>query len=108
MRLSMPDVSLSTHIDGYVKFLRHLSGEADNYDYINVGHIQIGYQSDVETALDYWQDAFQAWSDVMSQEIPMGVGHYITPQDMNGGVWYRNFLDDAALRMWERMKDGWG
>lgn len=108
MRLPFPDVALSQNLDGVVKMLRHLAGEADNYDYINVGHAQIAYQEDVQWALDYWHDVFQAWSDVMSQDVPLGVAHYLTPQDNNAAVWYRNFLDDVALKMYQRLIPEWG
>lgn len=107
-RLVMPNVSLSQNLDGYIKMLRHIAGEAGNYDYINVGHAQIAYQDDVETALEFYEDFYAAWTEVMTNELPFGIGHFIDPSSNNVHTWYKNFHDEASRLMFLHLADKWG
>jgi hypothetical protein len=85
--------------------LRHLAGEADNYDYLNPGHLNVGYQSDVERSLNYYRALYGSWWAVMQELAP---GEFVDPTQDNAAVWFRNFFDEVAMRMFYEVAPAFG
>lgn len=104
-RLTFIEASVVQNTDGFVRMLRHLAGEADNYDYLNPGHLNVGYASDVERSLAYYQALYGSWWSVMQEVAPED---FVDPTQDNASVWFRNFFDEVARRMFHAVAPDFG
>lgn len=104
-RLTFVEASVVQNMDGLVRMLRHLAGEEGNYDYLNVGHLNVAYARDVTRALDYYHALYVTWWEVMQELSP---ADFVDPFEDNAGVWFRNFFDAVAERMFYKVAPEFG
>lgn len=104
-RLTFLEASVVQNLDGFILFLRHLAGEEGNYDFLNPGHLNVAYASDVTRALEYYQALYQAWWQSL-QEVPMPA--YLDPTQDNAVVWLRNFFDAMSESMFHKVAPEYG
>jgi glyoxylase-like metal-dependent hydrolase (beta-lactamase superfamily II) len=104
-RLTFIEASVVQNTDGFIRMLRHLAGEVDNYDYLNPGHLNVGYASDVERSLDYYRALYGSWWEVMMEVSPES---FVDPTQDNAAVWFRNFFDEVAVRMFDKVAPAFG
>jgi glyoxylase-like metal-dependent hydrolase (beta-lactamase superfamily II) len=104
-RLSFIESSVVQNLDGFILFLRHLAGEAGNYDFFNPGHLNVAYQSDVDRALGYYRALYRSWWEVL-QEVD--VTQFVSPYENNAAVWLRNFFDAVAERLFYEVAPEYG
>lgn len=104
-RLSFIEASVVQNLDGFILFLRHLAGEADNYDYMNPGHLNVAYPRDVDRALGYYQALYGAWWETIQEtQVP----DFVTPLEDNAAIWLRNFFDAVAEKMFFKVAPAFG
>ena len=104
-RLTFLEASVVQNLDGFILFLRHLAGEEGNYDFLNPGHLNVAYASDVTRALEYYQALYVAWWQSL-QEIPMPA--FVDPGQDNAVVWLRNFFDAMSESMFYKVAPQYG
>jgi len=91
---------------GYINFLRHVMGE--DWDYANVGHINVGSKQDVARTLEYFEDLYEAWFVVIVDHFGFSENLRAEAQDEHKGVWLRNFFDRVAVEVALEVQNKWG
>lgn len=105
-RLPLHDVSGVQNMRGYIDFLRHVMGE--DWESGNFGHIQPGNRAGVQRTLDYFQDLYDIWFEVIPD-------HWSIPAYLKGkarnewvAIWLRNTFNDVTEEMVIRAEPKWG
>ncbi len=105
-RLPIQDVSGVQNLHGYIQFLRHVMGE--DWEISNFGHFQPGSRADVQRVLDYFQDLYDIWFDVIPDH--WGIPAYLKgkARDEWAAIWLKNTFDDVTEEMVQRAEPEWG
>jgi glyoxylase-like metal-dependent hydrolase (beta-lactamase superfamily II) len=105
-RMPLHDYSGVQNMTGYITFLRHVAGE--EWQYANTGHLNISARKDVDFALQYTKDLYDAWFEVIPEN--WGVPAYIRGKIKgdNIAVWLRNIFDRVAYDMAKQMEPKYG
>jgi glyoxylase-like metal-dependent hydrolase (beta-lactamase superfamily II) len=110
-----------TSQEGWVRMLRYVAGERDNYDFINPGHENVAYFDDVQLTIDFFRSLYDKWWELTLHQPGAAEGAGANPQQVmpngimaftavegvlqdNTVVWLRNYWDAMA----ERMLTGYG
>jgi hypothetical protein len=105
-----------TSQEGWVRTLRYVAGEKDNYDFINPGHENVAYFEDVQLTIDYFSALYDKWweltsfpperstdADPATPEIaPNTLMAFLSVNGVvqdNTVVWLQNYWDAMAERM---------
>ena len=104
--LPLTDVSGVQNMRGYINFLRHVMGE--DWDYANVGHINVGSKQDVARTLEYFEDLYEAWFEVIVDNFEAWRSLRAKPQGEHVGVLLRNFFDQMATETVLKVQNKWG
>jgi hypothetical protein len=104
-RLTFIESSVVQNMDGFVMMLRHLAGEQGNYTYLNPGHLNVGYASDVTRSIDYYRALYVSWWECLQQ---MSIAEFVDPHEDNAAVFLRNFFDAIAERMFYKVAPEFG
>lgn len=92
--------------EGWVRVLRYLAGEKNNYDFINPGHENIAYFNDVQQTMDYAQAMYSKWWELTlahdtNGNYPNQFFSFLTVDGQlqhQSVVWLRNWFDAMADR----------
>jgi len=105
-----------TSQEGWVRLLRYVAGEKENYDFINPGHENVAYHEDVQLTIDFFKAMYDKWWELTTlspaaapeagagnpQPAANSILEFVTvegvPQD-NTVVWLQNYWDAMAERM---------
>jgi hypothetical protein len=105
-----------TSQEGWVRMLRYVAGEKDNYDFINPGHENVAYHDDVQMTIEFFKAMYDKWWELTTVQPdaapepnagnpappPNSILEFVTvdgvPQD-NTVVWLQNYWDAMAERM---------
>jgi len=104
--LPLTDVSGVQNMRGYINFLRHVMGE--DWDYANVGHINVGSKQDVARTLEYFEDLYEAWFEVIVDNFEAWTSLRAKSQGEHVGVLLRNFFDQMATETVLKVQNKWG
>jgi glyoxylase-like metal-dependent hydrolase (beta-lactamase superfamily II) len=105
-RAPLHDYSGVQNMTGYITFLRHVAGE--DWDFANTGHTNVSARQDVDFALQYTKDLYDAWFEVIPDN--WGIPEYMRGKlkGDNVAVWLRNIFDRVAYKMAQKMEPKYG
>jgi glyoxylase-like metal-dependent hydrolase (beta-lactamase superfamily II) len=105
-RLPLHDVSGVQNISGYIEFLRHVAGE--DWIFAQSGHVNISSLIDVTLTLEYFEDIYNVWFDVIVEN--WGVDEFVRAKARGDyvGVWLRNVFDRVAHEVLVELEPKWG
>ncbi len=90
-------------LTGYINFLRAFMGE--DWDFVNLGHDNVGYKSDLAMTLEYHQDLFAAayefWPGFGAEGLQPFRGQW-------AGLIIRNLFDQVTTAIAEAQREKWG
>lgn len=105
-RLPIHDISGAQNMNGYVTFLRHVAGE--QWDFANFAHINIGSRQDLELTMQYIEDLYDAWFEVMPENWNIPAFARAKLQNDFIGIWLRNVFDRVAYEMAVKLEPKYG
>lgn len=105
-RLPLHDYSGVQNMTGYIEFLRHVAGE--DWQLANTGHSNVSSPQDVARFLEYTEDLYDAWFEVIPEN--WGVPQYLRGKAKGDfiAVWLRNTFDKVAYEMAAKLEPKWG
>ena len=104
--LPLTDVSGVQNMRGYINFLRHVMGE--DWDYANVGHRNVGSKQDVVRTLEYFEDLYGAWFEVIVDNVEATRRLRANSQGEHHGVLLRNSFDRVVVDAVLKVQSKWG
>ncbi len=105
-RVPLGYISSSHNITGWVDFLRYVL--AEDWQFANLGHANVGYKRDIDRTFEYLSDLYDAYaSEVLpAWEHGEAFRRFAGPTH-TAGVFWSNFVDDAAQKMAAKVYPKW-
>ena len=105
-RLPLHDYSGVQNMTGYIEFLRHVAGE--DWHLANTGHSNVSSPQDVARFLEYTEDLYDAWFEVIPDN--WGVPQYLRGKAKGDfiAVWLRNTFDKVGYEIAAKLEPKWG
>ncbi len=105
-RLPLHGISGVQSMNGYITYLRHVAGE--QWDFANLGHVNVGSRQDLDLTMQYIEDLYSTWFEVMPEYANMAELSSAKQQNDYVGIWLRNLYDRVAYEMAVRLEPKYG